>query len=393
MSFYVLARAMREALYLTYFDVRTLPYIQTTLEILSVPTALLFGWLLARYSVEKILITVVLVVAGGLAVIWPQLAHPSSPLHMKAAVAGFYLWTALGSFLLGSGFWILTCERFEASAAERLFGLIAAGGTLGAMLAGNSLPWLQQVLDRNSLMAGLIGLVILFAIFQQFLPRLEVEPTSQEKSAPISEGLVLLWRSQHLRTMWMIVIVVAAASTVLHYQFMEAVQARFQTAEGLSNFFGTFYGWVGVIGLLINFVLVSHILTFAGVAWALAALPLVLLFGSVGMLFVPSLALITAVRGADGSLRYSLYRASIEVLFVPVRALQRRRTLTLIDSVTDFLGEGLGAAVIILCVTILGLSSRYLSAFLIAAAITLLFLSRRMGRRYLSTLAEHGDQP
>jgi AAA family ATP:ADP antiporter len=242
-------------------------------------------------------------------------------------------------------------------------------------------------------MAGLIGLVILFAIFQQFLPRLEVEPTSQEKSAPISEGLVLLWRSQHLRTMWMIVIVVAAASTVLHYQFMEAVQARFQTAEGLSNFFGTFYGWVGVIGLLINFVLVSHILTFAGVAWALAALPLVLLFGSVGMLFVPSLALITAVRGADGSLRYSLYRASIEVLFVPVRALQRRRTLTLIDSVTDFLGEGLGAAVIILCVTILGLSSRYLSAFLIAAAITLLFLSRRMGRRYLSTLAEHGDQP
>jgi hypothetical protein len=56
--------------------------------------------------------------------------------------------------------------------------------------------------------------------------------------------------------------------------------------------------WTGVIALLLNGLFFSRFLTLAGMAWALAILPLTLLLGSVGMALVPGLLLVTAVRGA-----------------------------------------------------------------------------------------------
>jgi ATP/ADP translocase len=390
-SFLILARALREALYLTIFDIETLPYMMAAVAILSIPTVAVFARLLARYSPKNVLLALVLVVAAGLTVILLLSFGSGSQLQINIGVVGFYLWTALGTLLLTSGFWVLTSEYFAVRGAKRLFGLIGAGGTAGAMVTGNSLVWLKT-LDVSWLIAILIAIIAFFAISQQFLPKLEESTAAEDKDSSMVESLTLVWRSPHLRTIALIVFVVAIATTLLDYQFKEAAQARFDTRESLTSFFGAFYGWTGGIALLLQLALVARILAVAGVAWALAIVPLTLLFGSVGMLVLPSLVLVTAVRGADASLRKSLYRSALEVLFVPVPTLERRKTKTFIDSVIDSFGEGLGAIVILVWVTSFGFQSRYLSVFIIAASIALISFSRRMGRRYLSTVAEQLQQ-
>jgi hypothetical protein len=138
--------------------------------------------------------------------------------------------------------------------------------------------------------------------------------------------------------------------------------------------------------LVLQLLLVARFLALAGVAWALAIVPLVLALGSVGMLIVPSLVLVTAVRGADASFRKSIYRSAQEVMFVPVPSLLRRKTKTFIDSVVDAAAEGLGAAIILLLVTLAGFPSRYLSVLIIVLSLVLLLLSRRMGRQYFQTV-------
>jgi hypothetical protein len=304
-------------------------------------------------------------------------------------IIAFYIWTALGTLLLTSGFWVVTAEYFAVRGAKRLYGLIGAGGTAGAMVIGTMLVWLTDYLSGEQLGLGLIGFLFLFYVTQQLLPRVPAaSPAEGEVKSSFIKSFTVAWRSPHLRTIGLIVFVVALATTLLDFQFKELAQASFSTDEALTSFFGAFYGWTGAAALVLQLVVVARFLTVAGVAWSLALLPIVLGLGSVGILVVPSLVLVTAVRGADATLRKSMYRSALEVQYVPVPSLLRRRTKTFIDSVVDSIGEGLGAGIIFLWITALALPSRYLSLVIIASSIGLIALSRRMGRQYFSTVSE-----
>ncbi|NIR43519.1 MAG: hypothetical protein GWN71_25620, partial [Gammaproteobacteria bacterium] len=64
----------------------------------------------------------------------------------------------------------------------------------------------------------------------------------------------------------------------------------------------------------------------------------------------------------------------LEVLYVPIPSLLRRKTKTFIDSAVDSVGEGLGAAIVFLWVTLPGFPSRYLSVYIGILSIVLLAL-------------------
>ena len=389
MAFLVLARSLREALYLTTFDVKTLPYITGTVAILSIPTVGIFSGTLTRYSPKKVLISLLAILASGLIALWAMAAFRVFPGDIRsAAIVAFYLWTAIGTLLLTSGFWVVTSELFPVRGAKRLFGLIGAGGTAGAMVTGSLLIWLTRHFTPAGLQFWLVGLLLLFFLVLRFLPKLDVATASEQKKHSITQSASAAWNSPHLRTIGMIIFVVGIATTLLDYQFKALAQATLDTPERMTSFFGAFYGWTGAIAMLIQLAVVARFLGWAGVGWTLAILPLVLLLGSVGMLMLPSLLFVTALRGADATLRKSLYRSALEVLYVPVPSMLRRKTKTFIDSVLDSLGEGIGAAVIFLLVTFLGITFSYLSLLVIGLSVVLLYLSRRMGRQYFSTVTE-----
>jgi len=389
MAFLVLARSLREALYLSAFDVKTLPYITGTFAVLSIPTVGVFAGTLTRYSPKKVLVVLSAVLAAGLMALWALAAfRPVTSGVTNAAIVAFYLWTALGTLLLTSGFWVVTSELFAVRGAKRLFGLIGAGGTAGAMVMGSLLIWLTRQFTPAGLQFWLVGLLFLYFAVLRFLPKLEVVTTSGQEKYSIAQSAKAAWTSPHLRTIGMIIFVVGIATALLDYQFKALAQATLDTPERMTSFFGAFYGWTGAIALLIQLAVVARLLRWAGVGWTLAVLPVVLLLGSVGLLILPSLAFVTAIRGADATLRKSLYRSALEVLYVPVPSMLRRKTKTFIDSVLDSLGEGIGAAMIFLMVTLLGVSFRYLSLLIIAFSIALLYLSRRMGVQYLRTVTE-----
>ncbi len=382
-AFLVLARSLREALYLTSFDVETLPYITAAVAVLSVPTVGVFIRLISRYDPKRIFAAVLVVLAAGLFLLWPVASR------FDAVVVAFYLWTALGTLLITSGFWIVIADYFPVRGAKRLYGLIGAGGTAGAMVMGNSLVWLTRRIDLSWLIPVLILLLGIALVVQRLLPSAATSPSQAadaEADTTIGGALTLIWRSQHLRTVASIVFIVAVATTLLDYQFKELARGSLTTKEQLTSFFGAFYGWTGGLSLLVQLLVVARFLSFAGVGWSLAVLPLVLLLGSLGVLVAPTLLLVTLVRGGDATLRKSLYLSSLETLYVPIPAMLRRRTKTFIDSVLDSGAEGLGAAIVFLWVTLNGLPSRFLSVFIVALSLVLVALSRRMGRQYFATV-------
>ncbi|NIR43362.1 MAG: hypothetical protein GWN99_05430 [Gemmatimonadetes bacterium] len=116
MSFVVLARSIREALYLPAFPVETLPYVMGGVAVLSVPAVGRFSGLLARHPPRQVLMAILLLLATGLAVLLPWVAGPASA--GGAEVVAFYLCTAIGTLLLTSGFWV-GCSSYRDSSPSR----------------------------------------------------------------------------------------------------------------------------------------------------------------------------------------------------------------------------------------------------------------------------------
>ncbi len=382
-AFLILGRSLREAFYLTSFPVETLPYITAAVALLSVPAVALFARQLARGDPLRVMVRLLLFLALGLAALWPVVTR-SGP-----AVVAFYLWTALGTLLLTSGFWLVTAELFPVRGAKRLFGLIGAGGTAGAMVMGNSLAWLTGRLELSVFLPVLIGLLLLFLLTLLGLPQVEHETATaveEARRSSIRESFGLAWRTPHLRTIALIVGTATIASTLVDYQFKELARAAFTTREPLAGFLGAFYGWTGAASLAIQVLLSARLMASTGLAATLSFLPLILLLGSTALLVAPGLAVATLVRGGDNSLRKSLHRSVLEVLYVPIPAALRRKTKTFIDSVADSAAEGVGAGIVFLVVTFGGLPSRLLSVFALAFALYFLWLARRAGRSYMTTV-------
>ncbi len=379
-SFLVLGRSLREAIYLTSFPVETLPYITAAVAISSVPTVALFARLLAGGRPKRVLVATVVVVGLGLVVLGPLVDRSD------LAVIAFYLWTALGTLLLTSGFWLITAELFPVRGAKRVFGLIGAGGTAGAMAAGNALAVASRSLATTSLIPGLVLLLALFLAVQLALPSVDTGGPVAGNKTGMREAFELAWRTPHLRTIALLVAAATVASTLVDYQFKELARASLDTGERLAGFFGAFYGWTGAASLALQVLVTGRLLGRAGIAVTLGVLPVILLFGSAGLLVVPGIVVATLVRGADNALRKSLHRSALEVLYVPVPAGLRRRTKTFIDSVADSAAEGIGAALVFLVVTFGGLPSRLLSVLVAALAVGLLWLARRARRTYVATV-------
>ncbi len=382
MAFVVLSRALREAFFLDIYDASALPYIGGAAIGLGLVGAGMFARALRSQPPRRVLRGVIAALGLALAILYPFIGRSTS------MIVVFYLLTAGGTLLLTSGFWLVVSELFVVREAKRLFGLVSAGGTLGLLAAGTSIRPLLTYLAPGDLLIVLIGLLALSLLINELIPRerIAARPSAPRTSERPGEGIRLVLETPHVRLIALVFLLVGAASAVVDFQFKEAVQQALGGGPEMAVFFGDFYAWTGGLALVVQLLVTTRFLTAAGIAWSVALVPLVVAFGSAGMLVVPGLVAATGLRGADSTLRKSVFRTVMEFLWVPVPQDIRRRTKTFVDLVADAAGEGLGILLVFLWVTLPGFSSRWLSLFVIGICLVLLWLSKRIGSEYFATL-------
>lgn len=393
LSFVVLTRSLREAYFLATWEIVRLPWMVVAVVAGSVPAATLFSRLLESRQPASLLIRLSLLLAAGLVGL---LALPQAG---RTAILAFYLWTAVGCLLLTSGFWTVVSEVFPLRDAKRLFALIGAGGTIGAMLTGLSLSWLTRWLDEQWLQVAGAALLLVFAAVVDALRRAgrarplpPAETAARDEArrsrSPLLNQLRLVWGEQHLRTIAGLVFIATLMTLLVDFQFKDLARATHADGAALTAFFGAFYGWAGFVALLLQVLVASRLLERIGLAQLLAITPGLILVGAVGVAAAPALWLATLVRGTDYSLRKALFRPAVEILYVPVPQRLRRSTKVVIDTLIDHLAEGTGAALILLWTSLLGLPMRTLVAPIVLAGLAFLLVIRKIDRSYYRSVTE-----
>src|SRR6185436_16405958 len=150
--------------------------------------------------------------------------------------------------------------------------------------------------------------------------------------------------------------------------------------DELAMFFGTFNMIAGVMSLVLQLVLTARVLRTVGVGPALFIVPTAMLMGSLGVLLLGTIVAAAALKASDQVLRYSIDKATVELLYLPVPASHTFRVKSFIDTVVYRLGDASGGLVVLLFAAVLGWSPIRMSAIgivFVSAWIAIAFVARR----------------
>lgn len=308
-----------------------------------------------RFGEGRALVVTLLAASYGTTALYLQRQTP-------AVAFAIYVWSAFLGTVLVVQLWMFLARVFTPSQGKRLFGPIAAGGVTGAIAGAAGASAALSVLPVRSLLMGaalaFVGAAALSTAidpggeaddapppaFQNTAVNKPAGPDPAEDHAA-GGGLALVWRHPYLR--WVAALTALSTAAVLGVDYLfKADAARHVAAQDLGPYFARSYAAFNAAALVVQLFVAGPLVQRVGVARALVVMPLLLLGGASAALITGSQAAILLTKGADGALRHSLHRLTVELLDLPVPAGLRARVKPAIEGALPRAVQATMAAVI-----------------------------------------------
>ncbi|MBV2122315.1 MAG: MFS transporter [Candidatus Thiodiazotropha sp. (ex Ctena orbiculata)] len=320
----------------------------------------------------------------------------------------FFIWLSVFNLFVVSVFWSFMTDLYRNEQAKRLFGLIASGGTVGALTGPLLTATLVQQLGTSQMMlisAGLLCLSILCInrlIHWQATnsDREEQNDRSSEKiekpiGGSIWDGILLVLRSPYLMGICVLMLLFTLLSTFLYFQQAQIIKLAVADSEARTALFATIDLSVNALTLLIQTLITTRLIKGLGLAMVLALIPLLLCLGFVLLALFPALPVLVAVQVLRRAGNYAVMSPSREMLYVVLRRDEKYKAKNFIDTVVYRGGDAVSSWVYTGFRT-LGMSLSTIAW--IAAPISLIWawvayrLGKQQNRIAIQTNSQNGDE-
>lgn len=365
----------------------------------------------------------------------------------------FFVFGSIFNVMIVAQVWSFANDLYSRDQGERLFAIVAFGGSLGAVLGATVVR--QMISDSGLFMPLALAGVVLVAGLQvtnfvdtrerrrqeSHLPDIkttltiaatgafkmprtleeleraaEVEREAHEAQqrgevvedydAPASgeSSFSLVFRTRYLLLICVLTMLLNWVNTNGEFILGNLVSEIANTAvdsgtaggmnvsEYVSNFYAGFYSVVNLAGLLIQLLLVSRIIKWAGVPLAVMILP-ALSLGTNGIIaFLPIMAAVRWSKTAENSTDYSLNKTVTAMLFLPTTREQKYKAKQVSDSFFWRAGDMLSTATVLIGTTYLQLGTRGFALFNLVLALVWLAVAFVIGRQYARFVAS-GQPP
>ncbi len=368
-------KSASDAYFLSRYSKSLLPLMFVAVAVAVAIFVNLYGRISQRLTPGQLLTLTNLVFAASL---------PAIRLRMEGwAIPFLYVWMNIIIVIMGLQFWLLAADLFDLRQAKRLFGLIAAGGSVAAIVVGSALKPFVSAFGSESLLLVVAGFIVAAWVVSQVAARFERAPAILSRPR---RGTV---RQPRTFDAYLVSIaVVIAASTivtmVVDYQFKMIASESFASEEDLVGFFGQFYALTGASTLVVQFLLTGFVLSQIGILAGLLILPLASIAGATAVLVAPVLASAVLAKFSDQSLKFTIHHSSLELLWLPVPPERRQTFKPLISGTMKSVAEGASGVVCFFLVKVLAL--QYLSILTLAACAVWIFTAMRLKGYYVRAL-------
>jgi len=257
----------------------------------------------------------------------------------------FYVFISVLSLFLVSVFWSFMVELFDSGQAKRLFPVIAAGGTAGALVG----PLFTDLTARSIGNAGILfvgatlfGLAVaLQAILLRIWksgpapPRERGEADHQSRDRALGgnplAGITLVLRSPYLLAIAAYVALLATANTFLYFEQLRLVSTTFADTQTRTSVFARIDWIVQSITILAQLFITGRIASRLGLVVLLTIIPVAIFFGFVALAMWNTFMVLAVVIVLRRSGEYAFVRPGREMLWTPMSKETKYKAKNFVD--------------------------------------------------------------
>src|SRR6516162_648700 len=233
----------------------------------------------------------------------------------------FFIWVSAFNLFVVSVFWQMNVDLFSPEQGKRLFALIAAGATVGAIVGSSLTASLARHVSPVFLLLGAAILleVGVFSVgrLSRLSPTLHRQPITGSEEKPIGgsvfAGITNAFSSRYLANVSLFLLLFAITSTFLYFQQAGIVSRSFTDRGAQTAFFATVDLLVNVLTLGVQLFLTGRILLLLGVALTLGVLPALTIIGFGALALLPTIAALWLINAVWLGRRQELAAAPHEV--------------------------------------------------------------------------------
>ena len=277
--------------------------------------------------------------------------HWASPETRVWIGRAFFIWVSVFNLFVVSVFWAMVVDVFTSEQGKRLFGFIAAGATVGAIIGSGLTSVFAERVAPLYLFAGaallLEGAVFSARQLSRLSSSLNARPAADQADAPLGGGVLSgirhTVRSPYLLNVSLYMLLFSLTSTFLYFQQAGIARAAFATRGEQTAFFANIDLLVNVLTLLAQAFATARLLRVIGVAFTFALIPALSVIGFGSLAIAPTIAAIVAFQVIRRAGNYAIARPTRELLFTVVSREDRYKAKNLIDTFVYRAGDQVGA--------------------------------------------------
>ena len=265
----------------------------------------------------------------------------------------FYIWANVYSFFVVSIFWVTMINFFSHTDSKKFFGIISAGGSLGAFFGSTVARYFSTEICGNTSISDLgpMSLIIfsifslLFAIYfsRTFKPRIvDHENSSQELGGSSFEAIQNIVKDPAIRNIGLYVILFTMLMTTSWMISLGIVQEWSQDPCERTGFFARIEQIVTPLTLLMQLFLASYILRRVGSLTVLSIYGVLFAVAFMAYAFYPTITTVMMVVISLRIFEYGLNKPTRESIYTKLKQQDRYKSTVFIDTFLARSGDVIG---------------------------------------------------
>ncbi|MFT3905397.1 MAG: Npt1/Npt2 family nucleotide transporter [Steroidobacteraceae bacterium] len=264
--------------------------------------------------------------------------------------ATFYVWISTFNILIISVFWTFMADIFSRDQAKRLFGFVAAGGTIGGIVGPLVVSTLAKSLGTDNLMlisaAGFAVTAALVMLLTREKQRLvaagvAVQKTTLERKLAGNpfDGFKLLFKSPYLLLLAAFLLLMTWISTIVYIQLGDLITKAFASREARAQAYANIDLAVNSLAVIVQLFGTSRFIKRFGVTTGLLVNPVIMVIAFLAVVFSPVLLVLASIQIGRRVAEYAVAKPTREMLFTVVDQESKYKAKNVIDTVVYRFGD------------------------------------------------------
>jgi AAA family ATP:ADP antiporter len=293
----------------------------------------LFGWVASSFAKRRIVAIVYAFFILNLLVFWLLFSIGTVGVYIAGT---FFVWVSIFNLFAVSLFWSTMADTYSSDDAKRLYGLIAAGGSIGAISGPLITQSLVHVVGTANLL--LVSAALLCGALAAVHTLRNAIGTAASQEEHLAQGGLLagalnVWRSPYLFRIALWVLLANLIGTFFYFEQARIIGATYAVAADRVQLFARIDLVVNALTIVGQLFVTGRLLQRVGIGVAAAALPVSGLLSLLALAVAPVAAVIVGVMIVERAVTFAIANPALRVLFTVVPAEDKYKAQNFIDTV------------------------------------------------------------